>query len=446
MNTTLKKKPSFYTSLLLLALPIIAQEFINAGVNLADFMMIGSLGLDPMNGVGLAGQLTMIFTLVLFGVNSGSSIFMGQFWGKGDKASIHKVMGIAFVTNLSAAFLFALAAIFLPETILRVYSNEPEVIRLGALYLRIIGVSYLFSGISTTINASLRSIGQTKIPMFTTLVALCSNVILNYLSIFIFHWGVVGVGISTVTARVLEIAAQLIIVRRLHLPIATRFKRYFTADAAFIKNFFALAIPVILNESMWGLGTSLYNIAYKACGNEAQGAIQIGGNLQSVFNVLGFGVGSACGILLANLLGAGERDKAIKGGWRGLILSCGISAVMACILLAVSPLLIGFYDVPQAVKDSARLTVFVVAGGLIFKTYNFTAIVGVLRSGGDTRFCLFADVFGVWAFGVPAAFLGAMVFKLPIHIVLLLVYSEELFKCVAVTWRIRKGKWAATLV
>ena len=446
MSTLTIKKPNFYRSLLLLALPIIAQEFINAGVNLADFMMIGSLGLDPMNGVGLGGQLTMICTLALFGVNSGASIFIGQFWGKGDKHNIHKVMGIAIVTNLSVTTLFALAAILLPEAILRLYSNEPEVVRLGALYLRTVGISYLFSGVSTSLNASLRSIGQTRIPMFTTLIALCTNVVLNYCAIFIFHWGVIGVGVSTIIARVVEVGVQVLIIKKLHLPVGAKLRRYFTADAVFVKKFFALAIPVILNETMWGLGTSLYNIAYKACGNEAQGAIQIGGNLQSVFNVLGFGVGSACGIMLANLLGAGEREEAISGARRGLILACAISAVMACVLLAISPFLISFYDVPQTVKDSARLTVFVVAGGLIFKTYNYTAIVGVLRSGGDTRFCLFADVAGVWAFGVPAAFLGAMLFKLPIHIVLLLVYSEELFKCIVVTWRIRRKKWAATLV
>ena len=446
MKNLTTRKNGFYKTLLLLALPIIAQEFINSAVNMADFMMVGSLGLDPMNGVSLGGQLSFICLLVLFGVNSGSAILMGQFWGKEDTRSIHKVMGIAFITNLSVTFLLALAAITLPEAILRLYSKEPEVIRLGALYLRTVGVSYLFSGVTTAINASLRSIGQTRIPMFTTFAALLTNVTLNYLSIYVLKWGVFGVGLSTVISRVVEVGVQILVIRKLHLPVVTRLRRYFTADKAFVKKFFTLAIPVILNESMWGLGTSLYNIAYKACGNEAQGAMQIGSTLQNVFNVLGFGIGSACGILLANLLGAGKREEALAGAKRGLVLSCAVSAVMACVLLAISPLIIGIYNVPQEVKTQARLLIFVIAGGLIFKTYNFTAIVGVLRSGGDTRFCLFADVAGVWVFGVPAAFIGAVLLKLPIHIVLLLVYSEELFKCAVVTWRVRQKKWAATLV
>ena len=447
MNTVQKTKSgSFYKTLFLLALPIFMQEFINSGVNLVDFLMVGSLGLDSINGVGLAGQIAFLCILVMFGINSGSAIFMGQFWGKGEVKNIHKVMGICFTVNLAAGSIFALGAIAIPEALLGLYSHEPEVIRLGAVYLRTIGVSFLLLGFTTTINASLRSIGQTKIPMFTTMIALLSNVTLNYITIFILRWGVFGAGVATVAARTLELIAQLIIVKKLHLPVGAKLRAYFTADRVFIRDFFKITVPVILNESMWALGTTLYNIAYKACGNEAQGAVQIGSNLQGVFNVLGMGIGSACGIMLANLLGAGAREEALLGAKRGLRLACAISACMGVLLIVTSPVIISLYDVPQTVKEQARLIIFVIAGGLVLKTFNYTTIVGILRSGGDTKFCLFADVAGVWLIGLPLAFIGAMWLNLPVYLVVLLVYGEEVFKCIATTWRMRSGKWAAQLV
>ena len=440
------KTKHFYKSLFILALPIFMQEFINAGVNLIDSLMVGSLGLNAINGVGLAGQLTFLCMLVMFGINSGSAIFMGQFWGKGDTKSIHQVMGICFASNMVAACAFAFGAFAFPHVLLGFYSNEPEVIRQGSMYLRVIGLSFFLYAITSTINASLRSIGQTKMPMFTTMIALLANASLTGIAIFVLDWGVVGAAIATVIARVLELAAQILIVKKLHLPIGTKLRAYFTADKKFLRNFFKITTPVILNESIWALGTSLYNLAYKACGNEAQGAMQIGAAMLSVFNVLGMGIGSACGIMLANLLGAGERDKAIESARRGLVLACGISLVMGVVLIGISPAIIAMYDISAAVKEQARLVIFVIAVGLVLKTYNYTTIVGILRSGGDTLFCLVVDAAGVWLVGLPLALAGAVLFELPVHWVLLLVYSEEVFKFILTTVRVFRNKWAAQIV
>ena len=440
------KAKKFYKALFLLAMPIFLQEFINASVNLLDQIMVGTLGLDSINGVAFAGQILFVCMLVMFGVNSGSSIFMGQFWGKRDVASIRKVMGICYITNICISFVFAFGAIVVPEALIRIYSAESEVIRLGAMYLRIVGPSFLLSAVTTTTNASLRSIGQTKIPMFTTLIALVSNGALNALFIFGLGWGVAGAAIATLTARVLEITVQQIVIRKLHLPVAAPLRGYLTADAAFIKSFFTITMPVILNEGMWGLGTSLYQVVFKACGNESQGAVQIGSSVLNVFIVIGMGIGSACGIMLANQLGAGEREDAIVNSRRSLLLACGLSACMGGLLILLSPVILSFYDVSPDIKATAQLIMYIIAVALVLKTYNYTTIVGILRSGGDTKYCLIVDVLSVWAIGLPMAALGAYFLHLPIHIVMIMMYSEEVFKFIITSFRVRSNKWATQLV
>lgn len=437
---------TFIKNLTILAIPIILQEILNASVNMIDTLMIGKLGIHEVTAVGLANQVFFLFTLLCFGITSGSSIFTGQFYGKEDYNSVHKVMGICFVATTTAAFIFAGGAFFIPRTIMSIYTNDEAVIELGVKYLRVIAVSYFLTAITVSFNAALRSTRQTKIPMFTTMIALVCNAGLNYVFIFIFDMSVAGAAIATVIARMLEISAQFLIIFKLKLPVAGAFKSYFSSDRAFIKTFFATTVPVILNEFFWALGTSIYHIIYKYAGTEGQGAIQIAANIQNIFMVIGMAVGTSCGIMIANFLGAGEIEKAIKYSRKCLALAVVFSACMSGFLLIFSPFVVNFFEVSDVVKENVRNIIFVIAFGMPLKTFNYTTIVGILRSGGDTLFCLILDGGAVWFVGIPLGFLAAAVLHFPIHMILLFVYGEEIAKLFFAGWRTFTNKWARSLV
>ncbi len=440
-------KDSFVARLILLAVPIILQELINSTVNLLDTFMIGKLGIHEVTAVGLANQIFFLFILLTFGINSGSSIFMGQFWGKNDTKSIRKVMGICFISTFLGACLFAIPAFFVPEKIMSIYSdNDTRVIELGAQYLRIVCFSYFLTAFSATLNISLKSIGQTKIPMFTTMIALSCNFILNYIFIFILKMGVEGAAYATLIARFIELCVQLVLVNLLKLPVIGQIRQYFSADAAFIKKHFMLTYPVILNEFIWALGTSAYNIAYKFTGTEGQGAVQISGTIQNLFGVIGFSVGSAAGIILANTLGANEKEKAIRYSRKSLFLAVALSILMGLVLLLVAPGIISLFNVSDQVKEYAAKIMYVIAAGMVIKTFNFTSIVGILRSGGDTMFCLILDGLTVWLVGVPLAFIGGYFLRLPIYWVVLFVYGEEIVKLFASAYRVFSNIWVKNVV
>jgi putative MATE family efflux protein len=323
---------------------------------------------------------------------------------------------------------------------------EPEVIRLGAQYLRILAVSYLLTSLTVTFNASLRCIGQTKIPMFTTLIALLVNGSLNYIFIFKFNWGVQGAALATAIARFAELFAQIVVIFKYRLPVAAKIKNYFNFKIKFMKDICFSIIPVFLNESIWAIGMTLYNVAYRSTGNEAQAAVRISASVQSLFMVIGFGIGSGCGILIANTLGGGESEKAKKYAKRCLFLAACISAVMGLCLVFFAPLILSNYKVSAAVRDNAYKIMCIIAFIMMFKTFNYTAIVGILRNGGDTKFCLLLDAASVWLIGVPAAFLGTRVFQLPIYMIVAMVNCEELFKFAVSMWRVLSNKWAKCVV
>ncbi len=441
------KTENFYRRMFFLAIPIILQEMVNSAINLLDTFMIGKLGLAEYTSVGLANQMFFLFILLTFGINSGSSILMGQFWGKGDVHSIKKVMGTCFFLTSLAALIFALPCIFAPEFIMNIYSDKDlAVIGFGSEYLRIVAFSYFITAFASTINISLKSIGQTKLPMITTIVALSCNAVLNYIFIFIFHLGVAGAAYATLAARAIELILQLVLVSSLKIPIFGGIKDYFKADKRFVASHLKLAYPVILNEFLWALGVSAYHIAFKFTGTEGQGAVQISNTIQNLFFVVGLGVGSASGIMLANALGAGERDEAISMSRKALIGAIGLSVCCSVLLIVTSPFIINIFNVSDEVKGMARTLMYIVAFGIIIKTYNFTAIVGILRSGGDTMFCLIVDAITVWIVGVPLAFLGGYVLRLPIHWVFLMVYGEEIVKFFLSFRRVNSNVWAKNVV
>lgn len=436
----------FFKNLFILVIPIIFQELLNSSVNLVDNFMIGQLGEVAITSVGLANQIFFVFNLVLFGINSGASVFIGQFFGKGDFKGIHKVMGLGTILSLLNALIFVCAIIFAPQFLMSLYSKDNTVIIEGVKYLQIVCPAYFLISFSVANNAALKAIRKTYIPMITTFIALISNIILNYTFIFKLGYGVQGAAIATLCARFIELTSQLLIILIKKYEIVTNIKNYFNFNKQFLKSYFKICTPIILNEILWALGVSICNMAYRFSGTDAQSAIQITGTIQNLFIVMGVAVGAGCGILLSNVLGAGDIEKAKQYCKKCMYLTVFLSIVMSIFLIILSPFIISLFNVKDLVKDYTYKLLMVVAVGMIFKTYSYTTIVGVLRSGGDTTYTTILDFATVWFIAIPMAFLGAYFLGLPIYVTYAMVYFEEVIKCFLSTKRVNQYKWAKSLV
>ena len=437
---------AFFKNLFILIIPIIFQELLNSSVNLVDNFMIGRLGEVAITSVGLANQLFFVFNLILFGINSGAAVFVGQYFGKGDFNGIHKVMGFGIILSLLNATVFVLAITFAPEFLMSLYSKDHTVISESVKYLKVISPAYFAIAFIMSINASLKAIRKTHFPMITTFIALITNIILNYLFIFKLGYGVKGAAMATLCARCVELLSQLSIIFIKKLPIITKPKNYFKFDKDFVSSYFNVCTPVILNEIFWSIGITVCNMAYRFSGTDAQSAIQITGTIQNLFIVMGVAIGGGCGILLSNVLGFGDIDKAKEYAKKCMVLTIIMSSIMGVILIMLSPYIINMFNIKDLVKDYTHKLLMVVSFGIIFKTYNYTTIVGILRSGGDTKYTAILDFASVWFIGIPMAFLGTYVLDLPVYVTYAMVYSEEIIKVFFSNARVRKNKWAKSLV
>ncbi len=434
-----------------LAIPIMIQEMIFNSSSLVDQLMIGTLGEASIAAVGLANQVFFIMILIVYGVVSGASTLIGQYWGKRETGidptdEIRKVVGISFTCNLMISTLFFVAAQVAPETLIGVYSSDGEVIRIGAEYLKVISLTFFLAPINLTISATLRSTQNTKTPMYCTFCAIFVNIVFNYIFIYILGYGVVGAAIATVLSRIAELTLLIIGLKVNEHVLYCKLTNIFKYDRELLNRYFKIATPVILNELTWVTGVSMYNKAYGLRGTDAQASILMSQTIKNFFTVAGMAVGTTATIIISNTLGNGLKDKADLYAKRYLKLSVAIAFVMALVFLGLSPMVLSVYKVSDEVLEMAYLNCMIYATIIVFQTYNYTGIVGILRSGGDNNFNLAVDAFCVWCVAVPLAFSIGIFTDLPVQYILIGTGFEEYAKVLIVRKRVKSGKWLNTLV
>jgi putative MATE family efflux protein len=440
---------TYFKTLTRIAVPIVAQHFVTSSLNAVDVVMIGQLGETAVAAVGLANQVFFLLMLLLFGISSGAGMFTAQFWGKRDLVSIHKVLGIGLLFGISSSLLFSLAALLFPEFILGIYSKDPAVVALGSLYLRRVAYSYIFTSITFSFASVLRSTENVKLPMFVSIVALSLNTLMNYALIFgnfgFPEMGVEGAAIATLIARSLECFTLVTLTYRLRTAVAARFQELLSFNRVFLQRYLKVALPVVFNEMIWSLGITIYNIIYARIGTESIAAVNIAVTIEHIAFVLFIGISNAAAIMIGNRIGANEEQKAYEYGRLTLMIALIGSFMVGGVILISKDAILTLYQISETARMYSSMILTIMGFSLWIRAMNLTLIIGIFRSGGDTRFSFLLDAGSVWLVGVPFALIGAFVLHLPVYGVVLMIMSEELVKMLIGFWRFSSRRWINNL-
>ncbi len=441
----LARDRDFFRSLLSLSLPVALQNLIISSLNMVDTIMIGRLGEKEIAAVAISNQIYFLMILLFFGIASGTAAFTAQYWGRGDTHRIHEALGFCLLAVTAGATVFGLTVLLVPELLLSFFTKDADVVRLGSRYLRIVAASYWFTAVSFAYANVLRSMGIVKMPLYSTAAALVLNTAGNYLLIFgSFGFpalGVAGAAAATVLSRAVETLILVVSVYRLKTPAASSPRELFSISGSYVKRFFRTASPVILNEFIWALGMTMYSFVYARMGTEALASFTIADTLAKFAVVLFFGTSNACAVMVGNRIGAGEFDKARYYANAYALLGPVLGALMGILVIAALPLLPLVFNVSRASLDDAKSVVILFALFLPAKIFGWHLVVGILRSGGDTRYSLFLEGLGVWLIGVPLAVLAGLVLGLPVWCVYAALSIEETVKAAVGFFRLRSGKW-----
>ena len=437
---------SFLPRLLRLALPIAAQSLMMTVLNLVDTVMVGRLGEVEIAAIALGNQIFFLLMLFLLGVGSGGAVFAAQYWGQGDVAGVRKALAVSLRVALGGALLFSAGAIGAPRLLLSAFTEDARVIAVGVPYLRIVGSSYLFTAASATFAHSLRSIGDTKLPMYASILSISVNIVGNYVLIFgafgLPALGVTGAAVSTALARALELGLILTVVYRRKGPIAARPAELLQRDRVFARRYLARSAPVIFNEVLWSTGFVMYALVFGRMGTAYLAAYNIADTVGRLMLVFFIGTGQASAVLIGNTIGRGEQVEAERMGRTLLRLVPLVSAAVGVLVFfLIAPLVPGLFAIPEATRALVQRFLRLFAVLIVAKAGNIHVIVGILRGGGDTRYALAIDIAPLWLIGVPLAVVTGLVLGLPAPLVYGCLMLEEATRFLLGWARVHSGRW-----
>ena len=441
----------FWSDALRLAVPIALQNLLTCSFSLIDTLMIGRLGDLALSSVGMAGQWSWLMTVFLFGFFSGSSVFFAQYWGAGDTRSIRKIAGIMFIHMLGISALFTILALTVPEGIINMFNDSPEVISLGGGYLRIAAWSYIAIGLSSGMAALLRSTEQVRLPMAASIVSALANVVLNRWFIFggfgIPSMGVRGAALATTISAWAGPIIMLVGSLRLKNIMVTDVGEMTRFDRTMLKKYYRISLPVAFNESLWGLGTMIYNVIFARLGYEEYAAVTMERTVEGVAFSAAVGLCTAASVMIGKKIGAGDIEEGVRDARRFLIL-IPISSVLisAAVILLRAPIIGLFAGSSGAVSahtvECAMQIMLIYFIEYPLRMVQYILIVGIFRSGGDTKTGMIYDTVTVWAMAIPVMLAAAFWLKWPLWAVYIaMLIAEDWWKATVCVLHFRTRKW-----
>ena len=437
---------SFWKAALTLAIPIALQNMLTASFSLIDTLMVGQLGDIALSSTGMAGQWSWLLNMVIFGIASGASVFISQYWGNKDIDGIHRSLGIASASGFILSIIFMIVAAIAPEGVVRIFNKTPEVIESGASYLRYACYSYPAIALTSILGSTLRSTEKVRLPMVVSGISAIVNAALNYLLIFPANLGVKGAAIATVISSWFGLALLIIISAVQKNIIIAPPRKLFGFERVYLFEFFKKASPVILNETMWGLGTVVYNVIFSNMGHEEFAAITIVRTFENLLFCFFIGICNACCVMVGKEIGSGEIREAVRDTKRFNILMPILSVISGIIAISLRAPLVSLFNIGEQVSaytlGIAEYIIIIYGVWIAVRNIPFLLIVGIFRPGGDTTTGMKWEIFILWLFAIPVTAIMAYLVKLPFLAVYATMYlCEDIPKSIIFMIHYFKGKW-----
>ena len=440
-----RKSPDFYRRTLILMAPVILQQLITIGINFMDNLMIGAFGETSIAAAAFGNQVYSFFQFICMGLGSGAVVMSSQFWGRKEIQPMRVTAAIALRVTALICAVFTVFSVSRPDWILRIFTNNPDVIGTGIPYMRLIGLTFLLAGLSSTATYLMRSVGKVNIPLIGSAVAFVLNLFFNW--VFIFgklgapRLELVGAAVGTVIARVFEFLFVFGYFVFREKRIGFRLKSFLLPAGPLLKQYVHFSLPVLFSDMLLGLSLALTSVIYGHISAEISASQSITASLIQLTTVINVGMSGASAIVIGNTIGEGAIARAKQEGNTYILLSFLFGLVMILPLYLVSSPYIGLYSIQSETADIVRSMLLCAYFMLPLETVAYIISKGILRGGGDTKFLLLADSSCVWFISLPLGALAGFVWHLSPFWVYLFLRVEFPLKGIVCFIRYCTGKW-----
>ncbi len=449
---------SFYRRVLAVMTPILIQNVITNFVSLLDNLMVGQVGTEQMSGVAIVNQLLFVYNLCLFGGMAGPGIFTAQFFGRGDRDGIRHTVRAKLLVGLGSWIVFSLAFLFGGRELIGLFLHEggealdlQQTLESGLGYLHVMMLQMPVFMLQQIYASTLRETGETLLPMKAGILAVFVNLVFNYILIFgklgAPAMGVTGAAVATLISRLVELGVILgfTLRHRERVPYLQGALRSLRVPGALLRQIAVTGAPLLLNELLWSAGMTALNQSYSLRGLEVVSAMNISSTASNLFFCAFFSMGSTVSIMIGQLLGAGELERAVDEDRKLIAFAVALCTAVGVLMFFVAPLLPELYNTTDAVKALAVRLLWVSAAMMPVHGYT-NACYFTLRCGGKTLITFLFDSAFVWVINMPVAFVLSRLTSVPILPMVIIVSALDLIKCAVGFFLVRSRKWVNNLV
>lgn len=442
----------FVRRLLAIAVPITLQSIMFSSRSLVDVLMLGQLGEAEIAAIGVAARATFVTTIMLVGVTTGGAMLTAQYWGAGDKQGVRESTALTwFMATIFASF-SVLLFIFFPHEIMGLTTDSQLVNQLGSDYLVLTSVTMLVVACVASMAVGLRAVHQPGLSTFFSGIGICSNIFLNWVLIFgkfgVPAMGIKGAAIATVISGAIEVATLFgYLYFKKHLLAFSFTDIRATLKIDKVTRFLRLSMPTTLNFLAWAGGLFAYHAIMGQSGVQGLAALAVMTPVESISLAMLIGMANASAVLIGNQIGAKKYDEAFYQAIGILFLSVFVALGVATLLFIFRELVLdSFTALGPETRALTDKFIVILSLGIILRCVPMMAIVGVLRAGGDVKFCLYQDLIAQWLIGIPLAAVAAIYWGWPPEAIYVLFLTEELIKWSGSIYRVKSKKWLKNLI
>lgn len=449
---------AFYRRLFTVMIPILVQNVITNFVSLLDNVMVGQVGTEPMSGVAIVNQLIFVFNLCIFGGLAGAGIFTAQFYGKADNEGVRNTMRMKFYIAIATLGVFVAVFILFGEQLINLFLHEGNegldlaaALNHGKAYMKVMLIQMLPFAVMQVYASTLRETGETMLPMKAGIIAVAVNLVFNYILIFgklgAPALGVEGAAIATVLARFTEC---FIVIGWTHRhreknPFVDGLYSSMKIPGKLVREIIKLGTPLMLNELLWSSGMTVLNQCYSIRGLEVVSAMNICNTVADLFFCAFLSMGSTVSIMIGQLLGAGELERAVDEDKKLIAFAVALCAGVGVVMAVLAPLIPEIYNTTGTVKELAKQLLLVNAAMMPVNAFTNSCYF-TLRSGGKTIITFVFDCMFVWVLSIPVAFILSRFTSMSILSMFIIVEALNLIKCAIGFWLVKERKWVKNLV
>lgn len=439
----LSRNKNFYKTILSIVLPITFQNLISVSVNMADTIMLGTLGEVELTASSIGGQLFFILMVLIMGISSGANVMCAQYFGKEDRENINKVLSLAYILGVILSLIALMIALFFPKVFMIIFTTDIRVIEKGIIYLKISSLSYIFFSITIISSSVLRSVKKVKIPALINVISLIINVTLNYILILgnlgFRPMGIKGAAIATVVARICECILMIIYIKFFENTLNYKVSNNINKELK--KQYIKVTTPIFLNELCWTIGSSIITLIVSRMGTNVVAANSINNVSYQLSLLFVQGLSSASSVIIGNTIGTGDYQKVRSYANTIVILSIFCGLIASSSIIFMRDFILSFYNVTEETKFIAKNIMIATSIVILFKSLSSNLLFGILRGGGDNKFVFKYEMITLYFLAIPLGTIAAFYLKLSVPLIFIFLKSDEIIKGIIGYFRVKKGNW-----